>query len=757
MLQRPRIKAHLDVAAVDSDKVFLYDEYRQFLLEGTAMSRLAPLLDGTRTLADLLGAVGEELPLSETLAALTRLERGGHLVDGPVEDSPGGRAEVAWWDAAGVDASSARESITDGSVAVVGLDGAAGADARAVREALGAAGISIAEEVADASLVVAVVDDYLSPELASLNARMLESGQRWLLVRPAGHKAWIGPLLRPGETGCWQCLAQRLAGNRQVEQYIERKGDAVRRVSAAAPALPVTLRAGAALAAAEVVSILATGTSPRVDQTLLTFDHTSFETERHYVVRRPQCPACGDEATARSPEVVLASRQKHFTADGGHRVERPEDTYGRLIKHLSPLTGAVSSLKRQTAEDNGVAYSYSAGHNFALMQDSTYFLRKNLRGRSGGKGRTDVQAKVGALCEAIERYAGVFRGDEPRRRASYDEMGPDAVHPGDLLLFSDAQYDDRHAWNHANPSSYHLVPERFDTSMPIDWTSVWSLTDRRERQVPTGYCYFGHPDIAAHFFSASDANGNAAGNSLEEAVLQGLLELVERDSVALWWYNRLRRPAVDLDALGEPYVDAVREHYASIDRDIWMLDLTSDLGIPAFAGVSPRRSGPSQDIVIGFGAHVDPRMAAMRALTEVNQFLPAVSERNPDGTTNYWMDDPDAVAWWRTATLETEPYLVPDPAVAATGPADYAGLCTDDLAEDVRRCVDRITGAGHEVLVLDQTRPDIELNVVKVMAPGLRHFWRRLGSGRLYDVPVKQGWLDAPVAESDLNPVSIFF
>jgi ribosomal protein S12 methylthiotransferase accessory factor len=61
-----------------------------------------------------------------------------------------------------------------------------------------------------------------------------------------------------------------------------------------------------------------------------------------------------------------------------------------------------------------------------------------------------------------------------------------------------------------------------------------------------------------------------------------------------------------------------------------------------------------------------------------------------------------------------------------------------------------------EVLVLDQTRPDIGLNVVKVIVPGMRHFWKRLAPGRLYDVPVKLGWLPESLKENQLNPVPMF-
>jgi ribosomal protein S12 methylthiotransferase accessory factor len=72
-------------------------------------------------------------------------------------------------------------------------------------------------------------------------------------------------------------------------------------------------------------------------------------------------------------------------------------------------------------------------------------------------------------------------------------------------------------------------------------------------------------------------------------------------------------------------------------------------------------------------------------------------------------------------------------------------------------CLDATRRLGLDVLVLDQSRPDIDLSVTRVVVPGFRHFWRRLGPGRLYDVPVRLGWVPAPTAEADLNPTSIFF
>ena len=747
MLERPRLRRNLTVATVPPDKLFITDGTRQSLVEGEVAVALAPLLDGERTTAEILAEFAH-LPMGLVLGNLTRLERLDYLTDGR---AGGEAAAVAHWDAARIAPLEAARRVAGASVSFEPLDGVATAAAQA---ALERAQVQIQPE---GGLLVVIVEEYLDPRLAELNRRQIARGQPWLLAKLVGQQVWLGPHLLPGRSPCWACLAQRLEGNRQLERYLARKD--WRTVGAdAQPALTSTIETGAALLATDIQTILAGGRSPRLDDTIVTLDLHTLETERHAVIRLPQCPVCGDADAMSAPtaRIELQPRPKRHTDDGGHRTVTPNETYDRLARHISPLTGAVSSVRRQTAQDNGVAYSYASGHNFALMQDSTYFLRKNLRGRSGGKGRTDTQAKVGAICEAIERYNGVFRGNEPSHRASWAAVAENAVHPEELLLFSDKQYAGRDEFN-KQPNSYHVVPARLDPDREIDWSVAWSLTHERTRDVPSAYCWYGHPDVAEHFFCATDANGNAAGNTIEEAILQGLMELVERDSVALWWYNRARRPAVDLDALGEPYVDLVREYYARLDRDIWMLDLTSDLGIPAFAGVSRRHGGPVEDLLMGFGAHLDPHTAAMRALTELNQFLPAVNERNPDGSTNYWMDDPDAITWWTTATLASEQYLLPHAEQPPSRHEDFASLASDDIAEDVRRCVSRLADLGHEVLVVDQTRPDIELSVVKVMVPGLRHFWRRLGPGRLYDVPTALGWLAEPHDEEQLNPTSIFF
>ena len=762
--ERPRLKADRRANVVNGDTVFFTAEGGHFVVHGRAAATVLPFLDGTRSVAEVAEAVAAKLPLGEVLSTIGKFGAFGHLVEGPAGDD---RAAAAWWDRLGIGDHAARTRLAEKTVIVCGVgqlgQASAAAVAALVPHSRTSALASFPDEVAGSAdiagdLTVVVTDDYLDPALADCNRALLRSSTPWLMARVTSSQVWLGPLFVPGDTGCWACLAQRLTANRQVERYVQTATGGGWSNPGVPIMLPATLQVAVGLVAAEALRIVAGSTSPMVAGTLVTIDLTTLASDRHTLVRQPQCPACGDPRRFQKPEpVVLTSQPKTYGDDGGHRVKDPVETVERLEKHLSPLIGAISGLHRLTRPGDEVSHAYAAGHNFAILSTSTQLLRRSLRGLSGGKGRTDVQARASAMCEAIERYTGVWRGDEARVKASLRTLGDEAVNPEALLGFSAAQYENRISWNHQQRSGLHMVPERFDTTQEIDWTEVWSLTHDRPRYVPTAYCYFGHPDLAGDAFCYCDANGNAAGNNLEEAILQGLLELVERDSVAIWWYNRSRVPALDLPSLDDGYVQTLERYYEGMGRSLCVLDITSDLGIPSFAAVSHRKDHPVEDILLGFGAHLEPKLGAMRALTECNQFLPTVVNRDSDGQTIYEFDDMEARNWWREATLASEPYVVPRPDTPRSDVRTMPDLSADDLADEIRTCVDCLAAAGIEVLVLDQSRPDLDIKVAKVMAPGLRHFWRRLGPGRLFDVPVALGRLEVPPAEGDLNPRSVFF
>ncbi|NJP19306.1 MAG: TOMM precursor leader peptide-binding protein [Hydrococcus sp. CRU_1_1] len=750
MLKQPKFKSCFHVEIVESVGVFLLSESEYFTLTGRLYELLAPLIDGRNSVDDIVNLLEEQAAAAEIYYALMLMEQKGYLVESQ-DRLPSDL--VAFWELLNGDFTQIRDRWQTTKVSVTTLSDL---PAQSFISTLAAMDIQVDKE---GDLNIVIVDDYLQVELEEFNQKAIQSQRPWMLIKPTGTRIWIGPIFYPDKTGCWECLAQRLRSNRPIETFIQKQKGISTPLPTSFAKLPSTLQMGLNLAATEVAKWIAQGENKTLEGNLITFDTLSLQIQNHLLIKRPQCPVCGEAEYSNSNRkplpITLESRKKTFTTDGGHRCIAPEATIAKYEHHISPLVGAVRGLKRASQSSNSLTPIYAAGHNFATMFDNLFFLRENLRGKSGGKGKTEIQAKASALCEALERYSGIYQGNEIRRKSTYKAMREMAIHPNHCMNFSDRQYQTRQEWNNTCPSFFQRVPAPFDEDREIEWTPIWSLTHKEFKYLPTAYCYYGYPTSDSPYCWA-DSNGTAAGNTKEEAILQGFMELVERDGVALWWYNRLKQPAVDLDSFDQPYFHALKDYYRSLNRELWVLDLTSDLNIPVFVALSRRCDSNIEDIIYSFGAHFDPIIGITRALTELNQVLPAVLSVAPDGSTQYTLPDALAMEWWRTATLKNQPYLLPDESIAPKTYADYPRWENDDLLVDVMACIETAAQHGMEMLVLDQTRPDIGLNVVKVVVPQMRHFWKRLAPGRLYDVPVKLSKFSTPLQEEQLNPIPIF-
>jgi ribosomal protein S12 methylthiotransferase accessory factor len=605
--------------------------------------------------------------------------------------------------------------------------------------ALSELGVRVVKRSPD--LTVTLVNDYLERRLAELNRQRVTDRSRWLLVQPSGAFPLVGPVFSPGESACWTCLFDRMIRNREVKGFLDR-GPA-RAVAASPLARNAVGQSAIQLAALEVAKAIATGFRTELNDHIISHDLLGSSIVKHYVAARPQCPTCGskklrDPRRAQLP-IALGPGAKLVMTSGGYRTVSSRATVARFRKHVSPLTGVVTRLERIEA-DLPLNTNFFAAHNFSAPAQNLNELRAGLTGGSFGKGSNAEQAEASALMEAIERYSGIFQGDEIRVKRRFTDFAPgDAIQPNDVLLFSDAQYlPEQTAEEDAHETQ--MSPAPFDPSARIEWSPVWSLRDERFKYIPTSLLYFFYSGPAAFH---ADSNGCAAGNTLEEAIVQGFLELVERDAYAIWWYNRLRRPEVDLSHFNDSYVRDLQSQLAETGRKLWVLDVTSDLGVPTYVAILHWMQNGQQNIEFGSGAHFDPRIAMLRTLTELNQFLSIGLMGGGTGEKSSL----DGVTPLRLADY---PFLTPSGTVQPS--SGWTAGPLDNTREQVDACVKIAGRAGLDFLVLDQTRLDVEVPVVRVIVPGLRHFYRRFGPGRLYDVPVKQGLLDRPLPESELTP-----
>lgn len=744
MLRHPALKAHLAAGAVPGEGVVLVSEDGSWTLQGALFEQLLPLLDGTRTPEEIAGLLAPARP-AEVYYVLEFLEKRGHVADR--QDGLEGPAE-AYWTGLGLAPGPVLASLRSRTVRI---RAAGSADPVPFIQSLEEMGLRPTTGTAD--LEVAVTDDYLRRDLLDWALAAREARRPWLVLRPFGRELWIGPLFRPDgpeDAGCFACLRQRLRRNQQVQEFLRSRNGWRDPLPTALAALPAVAGAACRIAALEAAKALA-GAPGSLDGKLLSLDTRTWASKLHDLVRHPACPICGDPVQGPPGPVRLEPRRAAATEGSGHRTTSPEATLERYGHLISPILGLVSGVESPPGT-GGVFQVCVGGANGALPLTNLEGFKAGFRHRSAGKGPTLAQARASALAETLERYSTEYTGAEHRILGSLRELGDRAIHPNAVMGFSERQYRERDAWNARN-SRFNQVPAPLDPNLPIPWSPVWSLTEARERLLPTQFLFFaGSSGMPEPFPPCCRAcsNGNAAGNNLEEAVLQGFLELVERDATAVWWYNRLRRPAVDLGSFRLPYLADLAAHYDGLDRDLWALDLTHDLGIPAFAAVSMARATRGQ-ILYGLGCSLDPSVALVRAFAELNQFVAGIG---PKAQTP--LGDEETLRWLRTATLDGHPHLAPAEGLPARTLADFPNAASGDLLEDIRHCQDLVAARGLEMLVLDLTRADARMPVAKVVVPGLRHFWARFAPGRLYDVPVTMGWLERPLSEDELNPVPVF-
>jgi ribosomal protein S12 methylthiotransferase accessory factor len=614
---------------------------------------------------------------------------------------------------------------------------------------------------------VVMVDDYLNGGLEKFHREAARSGRFWMLVKPSGKSVWWGPLFIPGKTACWDCLALRLKENRWTKTLSSRSGASLLQTGDPSLHMSTILETGLNLAALSLLHWILDPDFKDLENRVYSLDVISMQLDHHHLFRLQHCPFCGQrrldlfqKPLERPLDQGLLGREDHRDHQNDFNVKRPHGEMllqkesfeveakpgaishlpGRLERHISPITGIVCSINPTFEAEEIPIFVYQTAKAFGEKGKPEWFPQSIPIFWCSGTGKSRTEAGDSALCEAIERYSGVFRGDESRRISSFRELGAAAVYPNSIMNFSEKQLSRRES---SESYSDYWIPAALDKGCKIEWTPVWSLTRKKIKYLPTALCYYGFEGAGTRFCKA-DSNGCAAGENLQEAIVNGFFELVERDAVALWWYNRIRRAGIELESLDLPWIQRVIDYHLALDREISVLEITSDLEIPTFAAISRSHSGNLDNLILGFGTHFQPIDAITRAILEMHQMLPGVvageSTTSSTGLTNE-MRSIDS--WLRASSLQ------PVSAISGDESSDKSHK------HELERCLELTEKHKLEILVLDQTRHETGLPVVKVFVPTLRPWWARFGQGRLYNIPVNMRWLEKPLTEGELNSANL--
>ncbi|MDD3579852.1 MAG: YcaO-like family protein [Desulfobacca sp.] len=381
--------------------------------------------------------------------------------------------------------------------------------------------------------------------------------------------------------------------------------------------------------------------------------------------------------------LILKDSLKAYTYDLD-KACAPEDTVPRVRRRFAQLN--LDILKKTLRIDSGrldiPVYVSLCG----LDAVRTIGTQKQM-----GKGSTPVQAEASALMELVERYSFFdFLNQDRLVYATPRQWG------GNVLPFS------------------ILARSLFDTSpevrraaelyqdWPLHFTPATNLTQGQTMMLPFHW-----------FYLINEYNGPAAGNSQEEAILQGLCEVVERHVGSVISHDRLFTPRIDPDSVQDPVGRELLAKFQAQGIVLHLRDFSLDTGIPTVGVLAydPATFPEASEIVFTAGTTPHPEKSLIRALTEVAQLA-----GDFDKHTSYAPTLP------KYQNLTDASYLMQsEPLVALDS---LPNLADDNIKVEIENCVAALAKLGLEVLVVDLTHPEIQLPAFYVIIPGT-HFRER--------------------------------
>ena len=312
----------------------------------------------------------------------------------------------------------------------------------------------------------------------------------------------------------------------------------------------------------------------------------------------------------------------------------------------------------------------------------------------GGCGLTFQQAFASCIGEAGEYLSGVEYPDDELVFYGKPDLGPLCKKTID--------------WIAQNMGNSDWQPEAHEK-----WLCLKQLGSNEELHLPAELV-LRQPGTCRIAPLLSDSTGCAAGRNLDDAVFSGLMEVVERDAVALWWYggNRAKTAEKDLLFTTEFAKTATKLRNRS-KRKFWLLDVSSDLNIPTIACISSTSDG--REAVAGFSAHLDFQIAAQKAFCEMCQMELAQElsvmklqqdKNNLNAQDHVWLERKENLSVSGCKQLQ------------ATGPSR---LCRVDQGEaGLGKALEVLREAGFSAYFTDLTRRHIGIAAARVVVPGLQ-------------------------------------
>ena len=449
------------------------------------------------------------------------------------------------------------------------------------------------------------------------------------------------------------------------------------------------------------------------------------ESQKKKLQRVPYCKVCGQSefhiidskkaAGSKPASKLRLKKQPIVYRNNGLRSGHPQDfleKYAPVVSNMG-LLHDMEYMKDSVSELDIPVLRISS--NPSLQHMGNDFDQSIIH---AGKGSSDRQARVSCIAEGLERYCAKLHGGETLIDGTYEALRQYCVPFEDFGIKEDPRFPYR--------------KER------LYWTWVQSLTDNRYCLVPGHLVYLPYFENRNGTYRPfkSHSNGLSIGANYEEAILQAILEVIERDTFTITHNVKIPGYPIPESEITSFEVQAVMEHLKGVGFEIHLFDITLDIPICTVCAILEYKPAKGNIPVFsdGFGTHLDRNIAINRAVTEaiqirMAQFLNAEElktdkEHREESVSSFFEFQ---IIWNRKLGEQAYGYMFNNERKRPKCEV----VKSNDIKAYINKTLELLQRHHADVYIADLTREHVGLPVVKVIIPQLQSVYEYLVSKRL--------------------------
>lgn len=390
----------------------------------------------------------------------------------------------------------------------------------------------------------------------------------------------------------------------------------------------------------------------------------------------------------RNTAITFQDCPKTFTRDQD-KARTPEQTIDNFYQQIDSFD--VKILSEVKRIDNG---RLDIPVYFSVCTDEARSLTGTKK--QMGKGASSIQSKASACMELAERFSFfAFKADEDNFvRGDYASLKKEGYPLLDSSYLLKSVEDTK-------LTSENL--EQLLEGIPMQWT--WATNISRGEQVLIPFSWF---------YAINEFNGPSAGNTVEEAALQGISEIVERHVCSLINQHHIKTPAIDKATIEDPVARELLDKFETHGIELYLNDFSLDTGLCSVGALAIDRSTFPElsEIVYTAGTTPGPDKAIIRAVTEVAQLA---GDFNTGA--NYV-----ASGLPKPLNMEEVRYLTESD--DTIGVSDMNDLSDNNMTVELERSIEALRSIDMEIFMIDVTHPRLEIPALYTIIPGA-HFRER--------------------------------